>query len=272
MDLERIRHIRHRPPPLEAAGGPRPVPERAFLSGKTATPELLALARGMDEIWLADLNERNFAGIIEAIDPRILNIYGARVADLSPLAGLSRLEALVLEWDTKATGIAPLAGLRSLRLLALSDLPKVTDIGPLSALTGLEGLELSGGIWNVFRPATLAPLAALTNLTEIRLANIRVGDQSLAPLAGLEKLRRLHLSNQFPTGEYARLSVALPEAECDLFAPYTPYEGPGVAPQVMITGKGKPFLAWETDAERIERYEKAFRALQNKARAEREGA
>lgn len=267
MDLERIRHIRHRPPALDGADGARPVPKGASLTGKTVTPEILALAKGMDEVWLADVNEANFAGIIDAIDPKILNICGLRVADLSPLARLSRLEGLVVEWDTKVTDIAPLAHLTGLKLLALSDLPKVTDIAPLAALTGLEGLELSGGIWNVFRPATLAPLSALTNLTEIRLANIRVGDQSLAPLAGIETLRRLHISNQFPTEEYARLSVALPEAECDLFAPYVSI----TAYDVLITGKGKPFLTWEKDAKRIEGYEKKFRALQEKARAEMEG-
>lgn len=149
----------------------------------------------------------------------------------------------------------------------LSDCPKVHDLGPIAALENLEILDLSGGMWSTFKPDTLAPLADLRKLRGLSLKAIRVVGESLAPVAGLTQLQELELSNQFPTEEYARLSVALPRVPCTHFAPYLDFGAGAGATQVMVTGKGKPVLALPKDAARLERYVQQFRAAQDRFRA-----
>ena len=100
------------------------------------------------------------------------------------------------------------------------------------------------------------------------LKAIRVEDESLEPLAGLSRLEGLELSNQFPTEEYARLSVALPQADCEMFRPFTEANIGRKERTVIVTGKRKPFLALPGDAEKLERYVARFREMQEKFRAE----
>ena len=169
-------------------------------------------------------------------------------------------------WDTKVTDISFLEQLPNLRLLGLSDCPKVRDISPIAALKNLEVLDLSGGMWSTFRPMTLKPLEGLSNLWGLSLKAMRVGDQSLEPVAGLKNLQVLELSNQFPTLEYARLSVALPDTKCDHFEPFLDFNAGSRAKQVMVTGKGKPVLKLPEEQVRLDHYVAQFRALQDSFR------
>ncbi len=123
-------------------------------------------------------------------------------------------------------------------------------------------------MWSTFKPDTLKPLENLDKLWGLSLKAIRVGDQSLEPVANLKQLRYLELSNQFPTEEYARLSVALPDTECTHFAPYVDFfpDKDGTK-QVMVTGKGKPVLSLPKDSARLERYVQRFRELEDSFRS-----
>ena len=117
-------------------------------------------------------------------------------------------------------------------------------------------------MWNKNTADSLEPIGGLSVLEELRLTNVRVLDGGLRPVARCSALRSLVVSNQFPTADYAYLSVALPETSCDMFAPYVE---PSLAlgeSIVMVVGSGKPFLHAVDDAARLERYATAFRDLQ----------
>ena len=58
------------------------------------------------------------------------------VSDISPLSGLTNLEALVLS-NTNVVNLSPLSGLTRLKALELG-ITKISDISPLSGLTNLE--------------------------------------------------------------------------------------------------------------------------------------
>ena len=95
----------------------------------------------------------------------------------------------------------------------------------------------------------------------------RLSDQSLVPLADLPSLQWIRLFNQFPTEEFARLSVALPEIEYTHFAPYLEHRVDDDGPrQVMVIGKGKPFLALPQDTARLNRSVAQFMAMQKRFR------
>ncbi len=115
-----------------------------------------------------------------------LDIAGREIKDLSPLAGLSALEQLVLN-DTQVSDLSPLAGLTTLRWLWL-DSTQVSDLSPLAGLTALESLYLRS------TPVSdLSPLAGLTALENLYLRNTPVSD--LSPLANLTALRWLDLDD-----------------------------------------------------------------------------
>jgi hypothetical protein len=255
------------PPPLtEDLAGLSGNETRLQVLGTSKNLDRLAELRSLEALWVGDVNEAQFERIIPLVDPEYLMVNGVRVVDLSLLARLRRLEALEIIWDTKVSDVGFLRQLPGLRLLGISHCPKVHDIGPISSLRNLEVLDLSGGMWSTFKPETLQPLAGLDKLWGLSMTNIRVGDQSLEPVAHLKGLKLLELSNQFPTREYARLSVALPDTECTHFEPYFDFFAGSRARQVMVTGKGKPVLSLPEHQARLDRYVAQFRSMQDEFR------
>ena len=118
------------------------------------------------------------------------------IADLSPLAGLTKLQSLEVPLGGENVGVdlSPLAGLADLRTLRTGS--NVTDLSPLSGLTGLRELDLTYGGYSArdskeYR--SLEPLSSLTGLTSLTIRNLWVSD--LSPLSGLTKLRSLTIYN-----------------------------------------------------------------------------
>jgi hypothetical protein len=214
--------------------------------------------------YAVGVDQKTLAHLCQHLDVRCVSFYEMRAADLSPLTRLTRLRELAIRWNTKVTDIAPLQQLTELEALVLEHVPRVGDLALVRALRRLRMLEFSGGIWSKNRVSTLAPLADLPLLAELTLTNLAVGTDGLRPLAGCHELRSLTLSNQFPTEDYAFLSVKLPNAHCQMFAPFVKLSRPIGSNDVMIVGKGKPLLCSAQDQERLARYVSEFKALQKK--------
>ena len=89
--------------------------------------------------------------------------------------------------DTQANDLTPLAGLKRLEWLAIRGTP-LSDLTPLAKLTRLQELELE-----YTQVSDLTPLAGLNNLRWLNLQNTQVSD--LTPLAGLANLKYLYLNN-----------------------------------------------------------------------------
>lgn len=265
-----IRFTQPAPPELSAdLADVTGVPERLAVSGKTRNLARLAEWPELEALWAFEASEAQLAEIAARCQPRYLNVFGFKSPDLAwlaPLASAGGLEALELSRNTRLADLTALSGFSGLRLLSIVSCPKVRDLAPIGDLANLEILDLGGGMWNTFRVATLAPVARLERLRFVALKAIRVEDESLAPLASLGRLERLELSNQFPTEEFARLSVALPGADCAMFQPFTEAHIGRKGRTVMVTGKRKPFLSLPDDQARLDRYVARFRVLQDKFR------
>ena len=212
--------------------------------------------------YVVGINEKSFPRLCERLRVETLHLYEMRVGDLGPLLQLPDLRGLAIRWNTKLSDVAPLGRLGPLRTLVLEDTPKVRDLSPLSALTGLSSLGFSGGIWNKNTAISLEPIAALPALRELALLNLKVESGGLRPIARCKSLERLELSNQFPTADYAYLSVHLPTTQCEMFNAAVSLQKPIDGKDVMVVGSRKPFLSSRRDKEVLARYTRDFSRLQ----------
>ena len=117
-----------------------------------------------------------------------IDLWGNRIIDITPLAGLTQLRDLDLGGARHGNDIAditPLAGLTQLRELNLSN-NQLSDIATLAQLTQLTFLSLAG---NQIRDIT--PLAQLTKLTVLVLTTNQIRD--ISPLEQLKQLTLLYM-------------------------------------------------------------------------------
>lgn len=164
-------------------------PDLSFLSGMTGLQSLsLLVSPSLEELDLSFA-----ANMTELTQLEIYN-YGqdtVSVTDLTPLAGLTKLQELSIPAEVKS--LAPLAGLTELRSLNLetrngnSSYYPLTDISALSGMTKLASLSM--GLGDV---KDLSPISGLANLTQLYLyGNFNCPD--LQFLSGLAKLTNLSL-------------------------------------------------------------------------------
>jgi Leucine-rich repeat (LRR) protein len=116
-----------------------------------------------------------------------------RLRSLNGVSALPELQLLGVYLAKDLDDIADVAGSRALEDLALESCRKVTRVDALAACSGLRRLNLSecGDI------QSLAPLAALTELEDLRLfGSTKVLDDDLSPIAGLPRLKSLRMQSR----------------------------------------------------------------------------
>ena len=153
------------------------------------------------------------------------------VTDLSPLAGLTKLE-LLYGWSNKnLSDISPLASLTQLRVLNLG-VCRIQDITALANLTQLEELTL---YYNEI--SDIRPLENLTELTLLRINSNQITD--ITPLENLNTLETLWIHHNFIT-DVRFLQSATFDVRYDEFC-----EIPGLPIRERIASQSKPsFFLW----------------------------
>ncbi|MGO9597697.1 MAG: leucine-rich repeat domain-containing protein [Isosphaeraceae bacterium] len=133
------------------------------------------------ETDICDLSPLAGLSALQAVD-----CSGTQVSDLGPLTGLSALRSFRCS-STPVSDLGPLAGLSSLQALSCFNTP-VSDLGPLAGLSSLRSLDCS-----MTQVSDLGPLASLSTLRSLNCSATPVSD--LGPLTGLSALQLLHCSN-----------------------------------------------------------------------------
>ena len=129
---------------------------------------------------------KNLSGIEYAKNLTYLGLLVNEISDISPLSGLSKLEAIYLP-DNKISDISPLSRLTDLRTLVL-DSNQISDISPLSGLTNLRSLSVGSN-----QISDISPLSKLNNLIDLGLSDNNISD--IRPLSELNSLQTLALAN-----------------------------------------------------------------------------
>ena len=134
-------------------------------------------------------------------DLEYLNLYGnAAIRSLEPLGGLKKLETLILAQVLTGGDLDFLRDLTRLRYLNLRG-SEVMDLAVLAHLTRLEYLNLHSNV----EIKTIQPLAGLTRLETLILANVPVG-ADIGIVRNFPRLRTLNvrstgLTDLAPIGE-----------------------------------------------------------------------
>lgn len=145
--------------------------------------------RRFDEVFTVDCPRgsggaqvRSLDGLERLTSVQRIDLTGQDVADLRPLAALTRLTSVRLTNNPRVADLAPLAGL-PLDDLGLSG-TGVRDLGPLAGTTSLRFVGLGGtGV------SDLSPLVGSTGLIELDVSHAAVVD--LSPLAGAASLTKI---------------------------------------------------------------------------------
>ncbi|TVQ21922.1 MAG: hypothetical protein EA383_16350 [Spirochaetaceae bacterium] len=173
--------------------------------GRTFTPTEL---ERITELDAEAFGITSLEGIEQLANLAVLNLRGNRVADVSPLTALSRLQHLSLRdndiTDLEAVNLGVLAALPELRSLDLrhnrgpshpespDDHDRISDISVLAEFVRLEVLDLADN--------HVADITALSGLTRLRHLDLRYNQLGLADLAPVAPLTQLEYLNLRETG------------------------------------------------------------------------
>lgn len=167
----------------------------------------------LERLWISGVDPKNAHIIGAAASIEELVVHDLRIADLRWLNSLTRLRSLAIAGSSRLKRLDGIESLARLTSLTLFDVG-LDDLAGISALRELRTLCVEGGM-STSRPLrlqTLEPLASLANLERLRLASVRVADQSLRPLRNLVNVRDVFIADMFPPNELRALALALPDA------------------------------------------------------------
>ena len=151
------------------------------IASRLPWPNVFGVLLGED----AQLNKRVFGEInrqMQELNIWALNLNGAAISDISPLANFTDLQSLDLE-VTQVSDLSPIENLTKLRSCNLTE-TLVSDLSPLANLPTLQSLNLA-----YTQVSDLSPIRNLTELRSLDLMGTSVSD--LSPLVDLPALQSL---------------------------------------------------------------------------------
>lgn len=213
---------------------------------------------------LRNISASAFAEILAQCHVATLRLYNIKIAGVDGIERLDSVTDLTLHWASKLTSLDPVFRMHRLHTLRIVDCARVAEVQGIEQLTGLRRLTLAGGMWRAMRLASLRPAAAIRSLEELTLQNLRLGDDDVTSLVGLDRLRSLTLSNQF---ERAQVAVLAKHLNGRLAVPLTASVPSSLICRKcggfmhMFTGRRMPFLCAACDRPRFERLTREFDGL-----------
>jgi hypothetical protein len=198
-----------------------------------------------------------------------LYIKWSGIKSIDSIPNLKNLRYLHIGSSPSLAPLDPLGELPTLEWLELENIRATSDLRFLSDFTNLKGLAIAGDTNSIkyLWADSLEPLQNLQQLYWLSLPAFTTKDGALMPLAKLGALKYLFLSNKFKMEEFAKLSGARPDVECDRLQPisevlsYLKCKKCCKNRMVLLTGKGKSLLCVDCDDDRIARHVDAFNEI-----------
>lgn len=225
-------------------------------------------------VTIIGLKQRTFDYFIEQYGQQFRAIYFwkcPRVADLSKLGKLSNIEYILFYWNQKAERLWDFSMNPRLKGLSFMDFARMHDLSDLASAPALEELSFGNEVWTKYVVASLAPLARCHTLKTLSFDLKRIDDGDIEPLTRIPRLESLSFpARQFTTEQVAWLKARLREnIDAEMVAPFIrlPSPSPMGDQDILVVGKGKPFLNSNTQSARLEEYTCDFDELVRRFRS-----
>ena len=234
--------------------------------GKMSVEALSAIAKrpGATALVVSGLDQATFEVLVAKYGAQFSAIFFWKcplIADLTPLEDLPRLEFVAYYWNQRATRLWNFARTPALRGLKFQDFRSLRDLADLGTATSLDELSFGNAVWRKAVFSSLEPLESLGRLRILDFGAKRIEDDRIQPLSSLQTLESITCpANQFSTRQFAWLRAHLPSrTRGRVLEPVEVLERPsaqteGASKDVLVIGKGKPFLNSKADAKRIQRF------------------
>ena len=189
------------------------------------------------------------------------------IADFSPLEAVVGLTHIAIFWNQKAEILWDLRSFPRLSGLQFQDFTKLRSLDCLANASHLHELDFGDKISRKFVVPSLDPLRTLTGLKHLAFNPKAIADGRIEPIACLTKLEEIEFpTNLFRTEQLAWLRARLSSTvQSSVLQPFKYLDNPtklgNKQVDVLVMGKGKPFLSSKLDRARIERYTTSFERL-----------
>lgn len=221
------------------------------------------------EVWLSGLTQDGFDYFIDTYGGqfRVIHFWKCPlVEDFIRLEKLSQVEYLLFFWNQRASHLWDMTKNVKLKGLCFDDFTRMRTLDEIPLAPRLEELYFGDRIWNAFVAESLKPLANAKMLRTLRFSALRIIDNDITPLAEIPKLKFLEFPPRlFTMEQVAWLTSQLDNVHSSVLAPFlkleSPFDHEGIIKDVLVVGKGKPFLNSYVDQDRIEKYETHFSTL-----------
>jgi hypothetical protein len=226
-------------------------------------------------------NSLAISGLRQDTFEHLINYYGNQfkvihfwkcplVENLNLLSKLAHIEYIVWYWNQRVNCFWDMSKNIALKGLCIQDFSRLHDLRGIEFAPALESLIIGNAVWTKWIIDSLDPLSYCNSLKWLRIDLKKVLDGRIEPLTRIKNLHYIDFpKNQFTTEQVAWLKAKFsPKVSSTALAPYFRMEK-GLKLQekdlnTIITGKGKPFLNYDIDKKRIEKYTKEFNLMFNK--------
>ncbi|MES2072157.1 MAG: hypothetical protein V4488_17510 [Pseudomonadota bacterium] len=241
--------------------------------GKTTKADIDRLAEAPDACYLSvsGLEQQTLEYLVATYGSRLvaLNLWKCpRIESLAPLENLPKLRFIAMYWNQKTDQLWNFSRNKQLAGVRFTDFSKLRSLDQFAEARSVEELEFGhdlSGKKLVFD--SLAPLAGLDRLKHLTIGAQGIRDERVEPLGMLSGLQTIHFGTSLFTTEQvawlrARLPHSVKSSVLDAFRTiYPPIQLGGKAIDTFVVGHRKPSLDSRTDASRIEKYRRDFDAM-----------
>ena len=196
--------------------------------------------------------------------------------DLRSLAEKQPPSVTIFEYPYDS--LKPLAILAGLEVLKIQDSGALRTLDGIAALAGIKNLVIStpptwDGTSKKIEVDSFTPLETTKSLERLILMGVRPKDLDLSPIMRMTHLREVDIGGvpEFTIAHYARLSVALPNAEGRCLQPYFEIKNLAFckkckAQQVLLNGtppKARKWVCPKCNQKKLAEHVRAWESFKN---------
>lgn len=231
--------------------------------------DVLREHREAQEVWIGGLTQDTFEYFVDTYGQqfRVIHFWKCPlITDFSRLERLTSVEYLLFFWNQRVSHLWDLSRNVNLKGICFDDFTRLRTLEEIPLAPRLEELYFGDKIWNAFVAESLKPLSRAKMLKTLRFTALRILDNDITPLAEIPNLQVLEFPPRlFTMEQVAWLTSKLPHVQSSVLGPYlkleSPFDHDGLMKDVLVIGKGKPFLNSYVDQDRLEKYESQFSTL-----------